>query len=119
MSKRAVLCDIDDVEIAHVSYSEMDDYIERGIVERLTPVRSKTHRFRLLHPSEASKETLIPHISPCSLPANLSRENAGEAGIQEGFWARRKVRAWPKIGTVKIGDHCPLIPRRRRLVAQA
>jgi hypothetical protein len=111
MAKRAVLCDINDVEIAHVSYSEMDTYIDRGLVERLTPIRSKTHRFRL---TMESSPVGSKHISPASLPASTSRENAGLDGIEQGFWARRKVRAWPNVGMIKIGDNCPLVVRRRR-----
>ncbi|HEV8189465.1 MAG TPA: hypothetical protein VGP83_17050 [Pyrinomonadaceae bacterium] len=114
MAKRAVLCDMNDVEIAHVSYSEMDNYITRGIVERLTPVRSKTHRFRLLLESTPAPEG-SQHISPCTLSANCSRDNAGESGIHHAFWARRKVRAWPNVGMLKVGDHCPLMLRRRRV----
>jgi hypothetical protein len=111
MAKRAVLCDINDVEIAHVSYSEMDTYITRGIVERLTPIRSKTHRCRL---TMESTPVGSKHVSPCSLPASISRENAGLADMQQVFWARRKVRAWPNVGMVKTGDNCPLVIRRRR-----
>jgi hypothetical protein len=109
MSKRAVLCDLNDVEIAHVAYSEMDDYIKRGIVERLTPIRSKTHRFRLT--IESAPAAGSQHISACSLSANTSCENAGLGNVQQVFWARRKVQAWPRVGEIKIGDHCPLILR--------
>lgn len=111
MARRAVLFDRDNVEIAHVAYREMDDYIRRGLVERLTPIRSNTHRFRLLLESVAEA---LPRISQCSLTAPLSRENAGVSeSLQAVFWARRKVRAWPQVGKPKAGDNCPLIVRKR------
>lgn len=76
----------------------MDDYIERGLVERLTPVRSSIHRFRLLVP------TVIDVIiaSETSLTHHLSQANAGACENRLTIlWARRKVRTWPYVGDTR------------------
>jgi hypothetical protein len=98
LAKRATLCDQDDREIAHLSFAEMDDYIERGLVERLTPVRASTHRFRLLVPTLSNAVT----FSETSLTFHINQANAG-ACYNDGMilWAQRKVRKWPHVGDTR------------------
>jgi hypothetical protein len=95
LAHRTTLFDADGRFVAYLSYTEMDGYIERQLVERLTPVRSSVHHFRLLVQTVA--ENL--RTSPASLPASVSRANAGACDhMAEMLRARRKVRWWPHIG---------------------
>lgn len=102
MANRAVLLDRDDQIIAHLTYAEMDGYIERGLVERLTQIRATTHKFRLV-PVDTSvlKSEIFDHLDfdQSSLDAATSRANAGVSDtVQATLWARRRVRHWPYVG---------------------
>jgi hypothetical protein len=100
VSKRAVLLDRDNVVVAHLTYAEMDGYIAKGLVERLTPVRASTHKFRLLEEPEHIVSQVFARLEfdQTSLTASVSRANAGAAEVSEVLWARRLVHIWPKIG---------------------
>lgn len=106
MAKRAMLIDSSNGEVlAHLTYAEMDEYIERGLVERLTPVKAKTHKFRLLGEEErAVKPQIFDHLEfdQCSLTAAISRANAGESQSTRAIlWAQRHVRVWPYVCDVR------------------
>lgn len=105
MAKRATLFDSHNREIAHLRYAEIDDYLQRGFVERLTSVRSTQHQFRLLiSPLEVDG---MLFISETTLTAEISQANAGASNdIIRILWARRKVRKWPFVGdtfAIRIG----------------
>lgn len=114
LAKRATLFDYDNRPIAHLSYTEMDDYIRRGLVERLTPIKSAFHHFRLLIETVGGDL----RISPASLPASTSMANAGACShIGEMLWARRKVRKWPLVGDRRaVRVSCRTQKRRSRVV---
>ena len=98
MAKRAILYDQNDREIAHLSFAEIDDYSARGLVERLTPIRAATHRFRLLVPTTV--DIVIP--SETTLTDDINRANAGACDNDATIlWAQRKVRKWPHVGDTK------------------
>ena len=106
MAKRAVLLDRDNVVIAHMTYTEMDQYIERGLVERLSSIKASTHKFRLIDPSEQKQEATEVFdelkFDQSSLTAADSRANAGVADRTSAIlWARRRVRIWPTIGDTR------------------
>ena len=106
MAKRATLLDRDNEVIAHLTYAEMDEYIERGLVERLSSIKASTHKFRLLdHDQQKKVESEVferLEFDQCSLTAATSRANAGVADcVSEILWARRRVRIWPTIGDTK------------------
>jgi hypothetical protein len=124
LSKRAVLLDRDNEVVAHLTYAEMDDYIERGLVERLTPVKAKTHIFRLVeHDRRRVAQTDIADMSridEASLTAAASRANAGDAYSEHEIqWARRRVKVWPHIGDTRaprVACRIPKRPSRHRVV---
>jgi hypothetical protein len=100
LAKRATLFDQDYREIAHLSYAEMDDYIRRGLVERLTPIRSSTHQFRLIVPTIVADAMIV--TSETSLTYQINQANAGACCDSFAIlWARRKVRKWPHVGDTK------------------
>jgi len=106
MAKRAVLLDRDNEVIAHLTYAEMDGYIERGLVERLSAIKASTHTFRLIDRDQQKHETSEVfarlEFDQSSLTAANSRANAGVADcVSEILWARRRVRIWPTIGDMK------------------
>ena len=97
MAQRAVLYDRTNRKVARVSYREIDDYVARGLVERLTPINAKLHCFRLVVDG-----VLDAGRSSTTLTASISCANAGAADtVQEIHFARRKVRAWPKVGDTR------------------
>ncbi len=117
MAKRAVLLDRDNEVVAHLTYAEMDGYIERGLVERLTPIKAKTHKFRLLPAEERTcKPEIFDHLEfdQTSLTAAVSRANAGVSeSVYAMLWARRLVRIWPYVGdTLAVRVACRK-PQRR------
>jgi len=98
LAKRALLYDIENRFIGYFPFAEIDRYLELNWVERLTPVRSHVHAFRL------KIETLIElcRYSDASLNAETNQANAG--ACDDDFtirWARRKVRKWPFVGDTK------------------
>jgi hypothetical protein len=125
MAKRAVLMDCDNREVvAHLTYSEMDAYIQRGLVVRLTPVKAKTHKFRLLGADErvsGQKVFDLLEFDQCSLTAAISRANAGVSlSIRSVLWAQRHVRAWPTVGDTRaVRVSCRRPNRRARSVQHA
>jgi hypothetical protein len=119
MAKRAVLMDSDNREVvAHLTYSEMDAYIQRGLVMRLTPVKAKTHKFRLLGADErvsGQKVFDLLEFDQCSLTAAISRANAGVSlSIRSVLWAQRHVRAWPSVGDTRAVRVSCRRPARRK-----
>jgi hypothetical protein len=93
MAKRARLYDKGNQYLGLLSYREIDDYIQRGLVERLTPINAKLHCFRFL----CDNADAICYSST-SLTAFINEANAGAASsIQIIVRARRKVRIWPFI----------------------
>jgi len=120
MAKRAVLLDRDNEVIAHLTYAEMDGYIERGLVERITAIKASTHKFRLLD-LEAQQQRVQPEIfdrlefDQTSLTASVSRANAGVADcISDVLWARRRVHIWPYVGDTLATRVACRRPERRR-----
>ena len=104
MSKRAVLLDRDNECVAHLTFAEIDDYIARGLVERLTPVKAKTHIFRLIDRKAQLDAEVIDLLGfdEASLSAAVIRANAGESdSIPAILWAQRRVRIWPYVGDTR------------------
>jgi hypothetical protein len=86
--------------VGYRSFAEIDDYMTRGWIERLTPIRSRIHVFRLF--SEVKSMIQRCRRSAASLNARINQANAGACDrYNEIIWARRKVRAWPSIGDTK------------------
>jgi hypothetical protein len=103
MAKRAVLLDRDNECVAHVTYAEIDDYMARGLVERLTPVKAKTHVFRLIDKKAQYDAEIVDLMGfdESSLSATTSMANAGTSTPEANLWARRRVRIWPFIGDTR------------------
>jgi hypothetical protein len=103
MAKRAVLLDRDNDCVAHLTYAEMDSYILRGLVERLTPVKAKTHIFRLIDRKAQLDAEIVDllNFDESSLSAATSMANAGASSVTANLWARRRVRIWPLIGDTR------------------
>jgi hypothetical protein len=100
VAKRALLYDHTDQFVGYRSFTEIDDYMARGWIERLTPLRSPVHVFRLF----AEVKTLIQRCrkSAASLNARINQANAGACDrYNEMIWARLKVRVWPFVGDTK------------------
>jgi hypothetical protein len=100
LAKRALLYDHVDQFVGYRSFAEIDDYMARGWIERLTPIKSPVHAFRLF--GEIKSLVQRCRRSAASLNSRIMQANAGAAEWEkEIVWARRKVRAWPFVGDTK------------------